>query len=190
MVAADSHRELIEACQSGSREAFRELFEQYRERVYSIALYYTGNSATAMDVTQEVFLKLFSRINEFRGEASFDSWLYRLAVNCCFDQRRKLRRLVPLLDGVKDALFCSRESVTDRLARADVSRQVQKAVSRLSPDLRMTVVLRYTQGLSYDEIAAVFGCSSGTVASRLNRAHKELARRLTSLGRELGVGNG
>ncbi|HUO32126.1 MAG TPA: sigma-70 family RNA polymerase sigma factor [Bryobacteraceae bacterium] len=178
----DAHdREVIEACQRGDADAFRLLFETHRDRVYSIALRYSGNEATAMDIAQETFLKLLSRIGEFRGEASFDSWLYRLVVNCCLDHQRRGRRLAPFLDGLLDAVCTSAESALYKLMRSEREQQVQEVVKRLPAEQRIVVVLRYTEGLSYDEIAEVLGCSPGTVASRLNRAHKVLGRRLSHL---------
>src|SRR5258708_670920 len=96
---------LIERCREGDAEAFRLLFEAYKDRVYSIALRYSGEPAAAMDIAQDCFLKLFGRIGEFRGEAQFETWLYRLVVNCSIDQKRKLRRWVPLPDAVPHRLF-------------------------------------------------------------------------------------
>jgi RNA polymerase sigma-70 factor (ECF subfamily) len=169
-------QDIVEDCRRGDRDAFRALFESHRHKVYSIALRYTGNSSEAMDISQDVFVKLFSHIGDFLGRSNFDTWLYRMVVNCCLDHRRKFRRLVPLFDSLRQK---------DRLARdterSQTSAQVQKAVAKLPSEMRLTVVLRYTEGLSYDEIAEVFGCSIGTVASRLNRAHKELAKRLKGM---------
>src|ERR1700735_755641 len=81
--------EVIEACQRGDAEAFRALFERYKDRVYSIALRYSGNPAAAMDIAQDTFLKLLSRIGDYRAEASFDSWLYRLGGDSCIDRPRR-----------------------------------------------------------------------------------------------------
>lgn len=178
LVAAEIDPELLNACRAGSREAFHALFEIYRDRVYSIALRYSGNHAAAMDLTQDVFVKLYAQISSFRGGSSFDTWLYRLVVNACLDQRRKLRRIVPLLGEAILRRFHVNERVTGDLIRSETRRSVQAAVALLSPALRMAVVLRYTQGLSYEEMAEAMNCSPGTVASRLNRAHKQLARRL------------
>ncbi len=171
---------LLSACRSGDREAFHHLFDLYKDRVYSIALRYSGNPATSMDLTQEVFVKLFSRLAGFRGESGFETWLYRLVVNTCLDHRRKFRRLVPLLTEVIRHLQVN-ESVTSRLIRSQARGEVRAAIDRLDPELRMTVVLRYTEGLSYEEIAEAMTCSRGTVASRLHRAHRLLARRLSHL---------
>ena len=97
LVSTEIDPELLEACRSGDRDGFRALFEMYKDKVYSIALRYSGNPATAMDITQDVFVRLFSQMANFRGESSFDTWLYRLVVNRCLDDRRKLRRIVPLI---------------------------------------------------------------------------------------------
>jgi RNA polymerase sigma-70 factor (ECF subfamily) len=104
-----------------------------------------------------------------------------MVVNRCLDQKRKLRHLVPLLDRAM-ARFHVHEKVTGDLIRAQNRRLLYAAIAGLPPDMRMAVVLRYTEGLSYEQLAEALGCSQGTVASRLNRAHKELARRLAHLG--------
>jgi RNA polymerase sigma-70 factor (ECF subfamily) len=181
MVLEQTERELIEACQRGEREAFRELFERHKDKVYSIALRYGGDATIAMDIAQDAFLKLFSGIRSFRGDSSFESWLYRLVVNSCFDQKRKTRRLMPLVDGLLDALQSPGASALDEMMRSELSSRVRAVVESLPPDQRMVIVLRYTQGLSYDEIAVILGCSTGTIASRLNRVHKLLERRLSRL---------
>jgi RNA polymerase sigma-70 factor (ECF subfamily) len=181
MLLQESQKDLIDGCQGGDPEAFRALFEKYKDTVYSIALRYSGDPAAAQDIAQDTFLKLFSAIGSFRGDSNFDSWLYRMVVNSCFDQRRKTRRLTPLLDEVLSILRTPDVSVLEEVLRSEMSAQVRTVVDSLAPDHRMVVVLRYTQGLSYDEIAAILGCAPGTIASRLNRAHKVLERRLAGL---------
>lgn len=175
------HSDLVAACQRGEREAFRALFELHRDRVYSIALRFSGDEFAAMDIAQETFLKLFANIGDFRGEAALQTWIYRLVVNSCFDYRRRTRRFAPLADGLLGTLRASADALGD-LLRREASRSVRSAIERLSPPLRMAVVLRYTEGLSYEEIAKALNCSPGTVASRLNRAHKALERQLAHLG--------
>jgi RNA polymerase sigma-70 factor (ECF subfamily) len=176
MVLDANDRDVIEACQRGDADAFH---EAYKDRVYSIALRYSGNPAAAMDIAQDTFLKLLSRIGDYRSEASFDSWLYRLVVNSCIDDQRRGRRMTPFLDGLLDVVRAPAESVLNKLMRTETDQRVQDVVARLAPEHRIVIVLRYTEGLSYDEIAKILGCSPGTVASRLNRAHKILERRLS-----------
>jgi len=185
MVAEGTERELVQACQRGERDAFRALFEQYRNKVYSIALRFSGDQAAAMDIAQDTFVKLFSSIRDFRGDAGFETWIYRLVVNSCMDHRRRAWRILPLADHFQQTLRDPVDSLTD-LLRSERGGQVRAAVERLSPDLRMVIVLRYTEGLSYEQIADVLGCSEGTVASRLNRAHKRLEQRLSHIMKENG----
>ncbi|HYX30446.1 MAG TPA: sigma-70 family RNA polymerase sigma factor [Pyrinomonadaceae bacterium] len=171
----------ISACQQGDRKALRVLFEKYNDRVYSIALYsLSGDEAAAADVTQQVFLKLMTRINQFRGDSEFATWLYRLVINTCHDEHRKRRRFVGLTEFFLKPAAVS-ESPRARYARRELSDRVQSAIVELKPKLRWPILLKYVEGMSYDEIATVLSCSKGTVASRLNRAHKTLARRLSYL---------
>ncbi len=181
MVLEETGNELIEACRRGEADAFRALFERYRDKVYSVALRYSGDAAVAQDIAQDTFLKLFSAIGSFRGDSSFDSWLYRLVVNSCFDQKRRTRRLAPAVDELLSALRAPDASILDEVLRAEMSGHLRSVVGSLPPEQRMVIVLRYTQGLSYDEIAGIMGCSSGTIGSRLNRVHKTIARRLSLL---------
>jgi len=180
MVLEGSDRELVAACQRGERDAFRALFEAHKDQVYSIALRFSGDRALAMDIAQDTFFKLFSSIRDFRCVARFETWIYRLVVNSCLDHKRRSWRLIPIADELMAILQAPADSLNEVL-RSELRHRVQSAVERLSPDLRMVIVLRYTEGLSYDEIAEVLGCSPGTVASRLNRAHKVLERRLSHL---------
>lgn len=176
-----TERELVGACQRGERDAFRALFEAYKNKVYSIALRFAGDEASAMDIAQDTFVKLFSTIRDFRGDSSFETWIYRLVVNSCLDQRRRGWRLLPLLDDFAGTLRAPATSSLDQLLRSERGERVRAAIDRLPADLRIVVVLRYTEGLSYDEIADVLSCKVGTIASRLNRAHKRLERWLSPL---------
>ncbi|HEX8160926.1 MAG TPA: sigma-70 family RNA polymerase sigma factor [Pyrinomonadaceae bacterium] len=173
---------LVESCQRGDREAFRLLFECHKDKVYSVALYFFGgDEAVASDVTQQVFLKLFTRIAQFRREAEFSTWLYRLTTNACIDEQRRRRRFDPLGDEPAPARAFSRGSAEDGVARREVRDELQGAIAALKPKLRIAILLKYFEELSYAEIADALGCSQGTVASRINRGHKILARRLGHL---------
>jgi RNA polymerase sigma-70 factor (ECF subfamily) len=171
----------IAACQRGDRAALQVLFEAYKDRVYSIAIYsLAGDEMAAADVTQQVFLKLMTRINQFRGDSDFATWLYRMVINTCHDEYRKRRRFVSLADfGLQTP--ARGDSPRTRYARKELSGRVQSAIAQLKPKLRWPILLKYVEGMSYEEIAAVLGCSKGTVASRLNRAHKLLGKKLSHL---------
>ena len=179
----------VEACQRGDREAFRTLYDSYKDKVYSIALNFSGgNEEAARDITQDVFLKLFSSLKSFRGSSNFSTWLFRVVVNACMDEHRRRRRFVPLEDSVPPEKLMASHSQERDAWRKQLSSEVGVALAALSPKLRLPIVLRYVEGLSYEEIAAALGCSAGTVASRLNRGHKFLARRLSHL-RSTGGGH-
>src|SRR5438093_2054831 len=96
-IMSDSQTEaqMIGACKKGDRDAFHDLFEAHKDRVYTIAFHYSGNEAMARDVTQQVFLKLFTSINQFHEDSQFTTWLYRIVANACTDEHRKRRRFVP-----------------------------------------------------------------------------------------------
>src|ERR1700704_398300 len=176
---------VIRACQQGDREAFRQLFEAYKDRVFSIACYSLGNEAAADDVTQQIFVKLFTRIGQFRGDSEFTTWLYRLGINSCLDERRRQRRFLPVEGFTQMSKAIYRKSPETGYERREIAGSVREAIGGLKPKMRLPIMLKYIEGLSYEEIAGVLGCSKGTVASRLNRAHKALAKRLGHLRGEL-----
>ncbi len=172
---------IIEDCRRGDREAFRLLFEAYRDRVYSIALYWSDNEASASDITQQVFLRLFTRLGQFRRDAEFTTWLYRIVVNACLDERRSRRRLIPVGESREVKRMATHGSPEQACVEREIADSVRAAISELKPKFRLPILLKYVEGLSYEEIAGALGCSKGTVASRLNRGHKILARRLAHL---------
>jgi len=179
--------QVIAACQSGDREAFRQLFEAYKDRVFSIAVYsFSGDAAAASDVTQQIFLKLMTAITKFRGDSEFTTWLYRLVVNACIDEQRRRRRFLPFAEeSMPVSRMADRKPQEKHYARVEVAESVKSAINELKPKFRLVILLKYIEGLSYEEIAEVMGCSKGTVASRLNRGHKALARRLVHLRGEV-----
>jgi RNA polymerase sigma-70 factor, ECF subfamily len=179
---------VIKACQEGDREAFRLLFEAYQDRAYSIAYHFSGDEAMAKDMTQQVFLKLFTSIRQFRHDAEFTTWLYRLVVNVCLDEHRRRRRFVPFGEAPERSHGVARRPVEEHYRRRELAGEVQAAIAELKPKLRIAILLKYFEELSYDEMAQVLGCSPGTVASRLNRGHRMLAEKLAHLRGALYAG--
>src|ERR1700737_1852340 len=100
--------EIIESCRSGDRDAFRTLYDLYKDRVYSMALYFFhGDPVVASDVTQQVFLKLMTSIRQFRGDAEFSTWLYRLVVNACMDAARRRKSDAVISDCSRMGAFAA-----------------------------------------------------------------------------------
>ena len=168
--------DLIAACRVGDREAWGRLFDLCRDRVYAVALGVCGDRAAAADVSQEVFMKLLTRLPQFDGRAAFSTWLYRIAVNAAVDHQRARRWTVPLPEKLEDT-----HRVDEEYARRERRRRLERAVRALPPKLRAPLVLRHVEGRAYSEIAAVLGISAGTVASRLSRAHARLAHDLAGV---------
>ena len=176
--------DLLAACRRGERSAFEQLYIENQKRIYSVALnFFGGNEQTAKDITQQVFLKFYTHLATFRGDAELSTWLYRVTVNACLDEQRKTRRFVFLTDFFSE--FRAKKSQDERIHRREVADAVQSAIGELKPKFRLPILLKYVEGLSYEEIAKILDCSTGTIASRLNRGHKMLATKLGHLKNEL-----
>jgi RNA polymerase sigma-70 factor (ECF subfamily) len=174
--------EILEACRRGDREAFRTLYETYKDRVYSIAYYFFHADAdAASDVTQQVFLKLMRDLGKFRGDATFSTWLYRLVVNACVDRSRSRRKDAVGEDPLVLDRMATHPSHEEFFARREVAASVQEAIAALPGKLRAAILLRYFEDLSYADMAAALNCSIGTVASRLSRGHRLLAKKLAPM---------
>ena len=175
--------ELLAGCRRGDREAWRELYEAHKDRVYSIALHFLhGDAAAAADVTQQVFVNLMDSIAGFRGTATFSTWLHRIVVNACFDSTRRHQR--SRLTDEPDVLETVADPATPldaMIGQQEMTRTVQDAIAQLPPKLRIAIVLRYVEDLAYTDMAAALNCSIGTVSSRLSRAHRLLAKQLAPL---------
>jgi len=181
---------VIESCRQGDREALRLIFEAYKDKVYSLALcYFNGDVAAAKDLTQDVFVKLITRLEQFRGDAEFTTWLYRVVANACLDERRKRRRWSSLEDSIEVGHMVVRKSLETVQLQREMADGVKSAVAELKPKLRIAILLKYFDDLSYQEIAHVLGCSVGTVASRLNRGHRLLARKLAHFRNAMTAGD-
>jgi RNA polymerase sigma-70 factor, ECF subfamily len=185
MKASEITEQTIRSCQQGNKDAFNQLFIAYKDRVYTLALHYTGNESSATDITQNVFLKIFLKIKEFRFDSGFQTWIYRIVVNECLEEQRRQKRLLPFIYEEMSRILIG-ESVEESFYRRQITENVQNIIATLIPKLRLPILLRYVEELSYDEIAEILGCSKGTVASRLNTAHKILAYKLAHLENACG----
>jgi RNA polymerase sigma-70 factor (ECF subfamily) len=177
-------------------ESFAALYQRYRDRVFGTASALTGDRTLAEDVTQEVFLRVYRKLDTFEGKSSFGTWVYRLTINLATDLQRSRQRGRRLVDEVVEQARARPEKVVDDgsatgagAEAGELRGQVAQAIRGLSEKLAAVVVLRYLEGLSYEEIAEALDMSVGTVKSRLNRAHGELAELLRPLRQDKGEGD-
>ncbi len=173
---------LIERCAAGDEAACSELVAEHQRMVVQLAMNLLGDRDEALDLSQEVFLRVFRTIHRFRGQSSLRTWIYRIAVNQARNRHRFWRRrhradqvsLDQHLEAHGDFLSGG-ESTPDRmLAQKELARRLQEALDRLPFDQRTAIVLREIDGLSYEEIAYSLGVAIGTVKSRLTRARQAL----------------
>ena len=182
--------DLVALARDGDKAAAQELVQRYERRVLGVALGMVRNPDDAREVVQETFVRAFRNLKGFKGDSSFYTWLYRIAVNQAIDvQRRQSKRpSTPYEDGVPVGAAAAAmggkttgadpfESVRNR----ELGRKIFDAIDDLTPDHRAVILLREVEGLSYEEISQTLGCSLGTVMSRLHYARKKLQARLKDL---------
>jgi RNA polymerase sigma-70 factor, ECF subfamily len=178
-----SEAAIIERIAAGDEDACAELVDEHQRFVYQLALHLLGDHNEALDLSQEVFLRVFRTIHRFRGQSTLRTWIYRIAVNQARNRmrwwrRRRRSQQVSLDDHVRAHGELRTESATaspDRVFRQrEVAARLQQALDCLPFDQRTAIVLREIDGLSYDEIAFSLGVAVGTVKSRLARARETL----------------
>ncbi|MGD0697416.1 MAG: RNA polymerase sigma factor [Terriglobia bacterium] len=176
----EQERTLVLAAQRGDAGALRELYHAYRDRVWSLVMYSVGDFHLAQDVLQTVFLKVFRGLKDFRFQSSLATWIYRIAHNECQEHHRRHRTPHVPLETIlgSSSEIDTRPILDDQHAHRERQLIIQRALMQLSLKLRTVIVLKYVEGLTYQEMSRVLGCAPGTVASRLNRALAELEERL------------
>jgi RNA polymerase sigma-70 factor (ECF subfamily) len=173
---------LVQRCAEGDESACAELVAEHQRLVVQLAMNLLGDREEALDLSQEVFLRVFRTIHRFRGQSSLRTWIYRIAVNQARNRHRFWRRRhradqVSLDQHIADHgdFTSAGETTPDRvLAQKELAEQLQKALDHLPFDQRTAIILREVDGLSYEEIAYSLGVAMGTVKSRLTRARQAL----------------
>ena len=182
--------ELVRSAKRGDRAAFQTLFERYHRRAYALAVGVVRNPDDALDVVQDAFIKAHKYLDNFEGNASFYTWLYRIVMNLAIDHLRKHRRQQPVeLDETRiepdaDDPLLPRilggnpgRALVDKQIRA----RIDQALDELSDNHRAVLVMRELEGLSYEDMAQAMGCSKGTIMSRLFHARRNMQKRLLDL---------
>lgn len=175
------------ALQSEDKKIFDELVHRYHKQAYNVAYRMTGNNADAEDLTQDTFLKAYRFFGNYRRDMPFDNWLYRIMSNIFVDWLRRkpkahIRSLdepVRLEEGETTLDIPDNSDGPEALALSgELDAEMQNVLSTIPKDFRLTVILSDIEGLSYEEISEVMGCSIGTVRSRLHRGRKLLREKL------------
>ena len=177
---------LVERCRANDEAAFNEVVARYKTKIYNYVYRMTGSSEDAEDLTQEVFIRMYTSIDSFRGQSNLNTWLFRIAGNLCIDRFRRARHRTPaysLDEPIGDAE--GGQDVPDQtyephrlLENVEMAEQIQRALAQLPEKLRATLLLHDIEGLPYEEIARAVGCPLGTVKSRLFNARMQLRRHL------------
>lgn len=175
---------LVERAKKGDKRAFEVLVRKYQGRVAAVISRIVSNREKVEDLTQDALLKAYRAINNFRGDAAFYTWLYRIAVNTAKNYLISNDRGVPIsnleLEDVDNTVPELRDSDTPehKVLRGELIENLRHAIDDLAPAMRTAIVLRELEGKSYEEIAALMKCPIGTVRSRIFRGRQEIATRL------------
>lgn len=170
-------RALVEAFLAGSREAFDVIVERHRRQIYQLCYRFLGNHEDAADMTQDVFVRAFKGLRNFKGDSALSTWLYRVGVNACLN-RVALKQ--PRLETIEPEQHVDHRSPSahEMVARGERAVEVRRAIAKLPPKQRATLVLRMYQEMSHEEIAGVLGSSVGAVKANLFHALGNLKRHL------------
>ena len=174
---------IVQRVQNGEVSAFNQLVQKYRQPLFSTIYNMTGNREDATDIAQEVFIKAFQSMKRFRGQASFYTWLYRIAVNSSitFIKRAKKQRFInyetideTLVSSEILEYFTAKTKTEKGALLKELQEKLNEALQKLSPKHRIVVILHEVEGMNHKEIADITKTSEGTVRSRLHYAKKML----------------
>ncbi len=169
--------ELLERARKGDALAFAGIVKRYEQAVANVIIGMLGNTAEADDVGQEVFIRFYRSLNQFRGEAALGTYLTRIAINLSLNELKKKKRTVSLFtQSQQDAGFDDLSDGGRETEKRDAREIVQEALQKLDPKFRLVVVLRLIEGFSTKETAKILNVPMGTVLSRLARAQKQLKK--------------
>jgi len=168
--------ELLARVVKGDHDAFTEIMRSHEDRVFSVCLRIMGSRDQALDATQETFLTTFRKAGQFKGNSALGTWIYRIAVNTCYDQLRKQRRRKT--DPLPDHLDPADHSAEDAVDAAGLRPEIQEALAAIPDDFRTAVILSDIEGMALPEVAEILEIPVGTVKSRVFRGRRLLAREL------------
>jgi RNA polymerase sigma-70 factor (ECF subfamily) len=174
----------VRRAQAGDLAAYDQLVHQFQERIYGLCYHMTSHHEDAHDLAQDTFVKAWQALKSFKGDSSFYTWIYRIAVNTCLNHLKLRRNRTPHLslndldvqpENDPDLVALVSDKTPRREANlAELQRRLNEAILKLSEDHRSVVTLHDIQGLPHDQIAKILGVNPGTVRSRLFYAHQQL----------------
>lgn len=176
---------LIEQAKDGDLEAFETLIINYEKLVYNVIYRLIGNPEDTYDLSQETFIKVYTKINQFDGSSKFSTWLYRIATNTCLDELRRRKRKETFsidqgIEGESGYIYPEQEDKSENIENKIVEKEkaliIQKALGQVNEKNREALVLRDIQQLSYEEIADILKLSLGTVKSRISRGRQQVKK--------------
>ena len=185
--------DMISRCQQGDQEALKEIFDKYHKKVYSIAYGVVRQREEALDVVQEVFIKLFRSIKNFKGRSHFYTYLYRMVMNTAIDHKRKAgKQFMSSLDeeGSFEPSDEPERGPERILLQKELEERVKLAMDKLPDEQKAALIFRDVEGLSYQAMAEAMGCSIGTVMSRLHYGRKRMQESLKDYVTLHGQGHG
>jgi RNA polymerase sigma-70 factor (ECF subfamily) len=168
--------EILSGCKNGDQEAWNMLINAYSKAVYNIALNFFADKDIAADVTQDIFLKVYHNLEKFKEEKNFTAWLFTISKNYCIDYWRKNKKYFQTNQELNEKISAHNQTPEDNSIRESEIVELRKKIAQLEPELRVILILRDIQELSYREIADKFSIPEGTVKSRINRARVKLAQ--------------
>ncbi len=169
---------LIQRFKEGDLSTFKQIVQVHQDRIYNLCQYMLGNPQDAEDAAQEVFIKAYRKLKDFRPESSLYTWLYRIGVNTCLDHKKKSRTEPIKHQSMDEDLPSTEPSPENRYESKEIGQTIQSALQQLPKHSRAVIVLREIEGLSYEETAGVLHISLGTVKSRISRAREEMRQLL------------
>ncbi|MHB8970225.1 MAG: sigma-70 family RNA polymerase sigma factor [Pirellulaceae bacterium] len=173
--------QLIEQAIGGDSAAYGQLVRRYQDRLFTSLVHVVSNREEAEDVVQDTFVQAMLKLNSFRRDSSFYTWLYRIAINTAFYRHRQ-RRKEPSVDAVRAMTGNDPpdpgDDPADRMLREERATDIQRALSRLTEEFRLVLVMRDVDGFDYQSIARILDVSIGTVRSRLHRARSFMREQL------------
>ena len=183
---------VLRRAQRGDPEAFEQLMSPLEQMIWRVCWHYTGDREAASDCGQETMIRIWRSLDKYRGDCAFETWVYRIAANCCIDALRKAKRTrSESIEPLKEQGFDPpdpKAGTEEQVLKAEEQQELRAAISQLPEEQQEALILTQLEGMPYEVAAEKLGVSVGTIKSRVNRARAKLKEWLAQNG-ELSPGN-